>query len=127
MDQHARMKALGAFRDGSVKYLIASDVAARGLDIPDVSHVINFDVPFHADDYVHRIGRTGRAGREGKAISLVSPSEAPLLEEIEKLTHARLEWMSSRRETTRRPPPPRRDGGRSPLPAFLTRSAIKPR
>ena len=67
LDQSARTAALDAFRSGEVKLLIASDVAARGLDIPDVSHVFNFDVPHHADDYVHRIGRTGRAGKTGTA------------------------------------------------------------
>ena len=67
LDQSARTAALDAFRNGEAKLLIASDVAARGLDIPDVSHVFNFDVPHHADDYVHRIGRTGRAGKTGTA------------------------------------------------------------
>ena len=72
LDQSARTAALDSFRKGEVKLLIASDVAARGLDIPDVSHVFNFDVPHHADDYVHRIGRTGRAGKSGTAITIVS-------------------------------------------------------
>ena len=72
MDQSARTAALEQFRKGEVTLLVASDVAARGLDIPDVSHVYNFDVPIHADDYVHRIGRTGRAGRTGVAISIVA-------------------------------------------------------
>jgi superfamily II DNA/RNA helicase len=67
MDQSARLKMLAAFRNNEVTYLIASDVAARGLDIPEVSHIFNFDVPIHAEDYVHRVGRTGRAGREGHA------------------------------------------------------------
>ena len=71
LDQSARTAALDAFRKGEAKLLIASDVAARGLDIPDVSHVFNFDVPHHADDYVHRIGRTGRAGKTGTAITIV--------------------------------------------------------
>src|SRR6202007_13013 len=72
MDQPARTAALDQFRKGEVTLLVASDVAARGLDILDVSHIYNFDVPFHADDYVHRIGRTGRAGRSGTAITLVT-------------------------------------------------------
>ena len=72
MDQSARLKMLPAFRNNEVTYLIASDVAARGLDIPEVSHVFNFDVPIHAEDYVHRVGRTGRAGREGHAFTMVS-------------------------------------------------------
>ncbi len=73
LDQAARTAALDSFRKGDVTLLIASDVAARGLDIPDVSHVFNFDVPHHADDYVHRIGRTGRAGKSGTAITIVAP------------------------------------------------------
>jgi superfamily II DNA/RNA helicase len=64
MDQKARMDTLDKFRSGEITFLAASDVAARGLDIPDVSHVFNFDLPWQSDDYVHRIGRTGRAGRE---------------------------------------------------------------
>ena len=74
MDQPARTAALDQFRKGEVTILVASDVAARGLDISDVSHIYNFDVPHHADDYVHRIGRTGRAGRTGTAITLVAGS-----------------------------------------------------
>ena len=65
MDQISRTATLDEFRAGEITLLAASDVAARGLDIPDVSHVFNFDVPWQADDYVHRIGRTGRAGKEG--------------------------------------------------------------
>jgi len=72
MDQRARTMTLQAFRDNKLTLLVASDVAARGLDIPMVSHVFNFDVPTHAEDYVHRIGRTGRAGRSGKAFTLVT-------------------------------------------------------
>jgi superfamily II DNA/RNA helicase len=85
MDQQARLKMLNAFRNNEVTYLIASDVAARGLDIPDVSHVFNFDVPIHAEDYVHRIGRTGRAGREGHAFTIVTREEAKHLNAIESL------------------------------------------
>ncbi len=85
MDQSARIKMLAAFRNNEVTYLIASDVAARGLDIPDVSHVFNFDVPIHAEDYVHRIGRTGRAGREGHAFTMVTREEAKYLNAIEAL------------------------------------------
>src|SRR5687767_7176906 len=86
LDQPARMAALEAFRKGEAKLLIASDVAARGLDIPEVSHVFNFDVPHHADDYVHRIGRTGRAGRTGTAITIVAPLDQKAVAAIEKLT-----------------------------------------
>ncbi|WP_404541312.1 DEAD/DEAH box helicase [Bradyrhizobium sp. USDA 223] len=85
MDQPARMAALDQFRKGELPLLVASDVAARGLDIPEVSHVFNFDVPHHADDYVHRIGRTGRAGRTGTAISIVTPLDQKSMAAIEKL------------------------------------------
>jgi superfamily II DNA/RNA helicase len=85
MDQPARMAALEQFRKGELPLLVASDVAARGLDIPEVSHVFNFDVPHHPDDYVHRIGRTGRAGRTGTAISIVTPLDQKSIAAIEKL------------------------------------------
>ncbi|WP_440640152.1 DEAD/DEAH box helicase [Bradyrhizobium sp. PUT101] len=85
MDQSARTAALEQFRKGELPLLVASDVAARGLDIPEVSHVFNFDVPHHADDYVHRIGRTGRAGRTGTAISIVTPLDQKSMAAIEKL------------------------------------------
>ncbi|MCV2863723.1 DEAD/DEAH box helicase [Albidovulum sediminicola] len=85
LDQSQRMKTLDGFRDGSLRFLVASDVAARGLDIPAVSHVFNFDVPSHAEDYVHRIGRTGRAGRKGVAITIATPSDTKFLDAIESL------------------------------------------
>ena len=85
MDQSARTAALDQFRKGEIPLLVASDVAARGLDIPAVSHVFNFDVPHHADDYVHRIGRTGRAGRAGTAISIVTSLDNKSIAAIERL------------------------------------------
>ncbi|MEL7105586.1 MAG: DEAD/DEAH box helicase [Pseudomonadota bacterium] len=85
LDQSQRTRTLDGFRDGSIRFLIASDVAARGLDIPRVSHVFNYDVPSHSEDYVHRIGRTGRAGRDGKAIMISTPSDDKNLDAIEKL------------------------------------------
>ena len=85
MDQKSRMETLDAFKTDKLKLLIASDVAARGLDIPAVSHVFNFDVPTHAEDYVHRIGRTGRAGRSGTSITLAAPSDGKYLDAIVKL------------------------------------------
>ncbi|NBR89594.1 MAG: DEAD/DEAH box helicase [Rhodobacteraceae bacterium] len=85
LDQSQRMRTLDGFRDGSVRFLIASDVAARGLDIPSVSHVFNYDVPSHAEDYVHRIGRTGRAGRKGKALTLWTKRDEKYFDAIEKL------------------------------------------
>ena len=92
MDQSNRTKTLGGFRDGSIKFLVASEVAARGLDIPEVSHVFNFDVPTHCEDYVHRIGRCGRAGRNGWAFTLVTPHDEKYLEAIIKLTKHDIEW-----------------------------------
>ncbi|MEQ1866393.1 MAG: DEAD/DEAH box helicase, partial [Micropepsaceae bacterium] len=86
LPQPVRTKTLDSFRAGEVQLLCASDVAARGLDIPAVSHVFNFDVPIHADDYIHRIGRTGRAGREGCALMLAGPSDFKYIGAIEKLT-----------------------------------------
>jgi superfamily II DNA/RNA helicase len=93
MDQSARLKMLAAFRNNEVTYLIASDVAARGLDIPEVSHVFNFDVPIHAEDYVHRVGRTGRAGREGHAFTMVTREEAKHLRAIETLIKKDIEYF----------------------------------
>src|SRR6516165_6292680 len=85
LDQQTRRRTLDAFRKGELKLLCASDVAARGLDIPAVSHVFNYDVPHHADDYVHRIGRTGRAGRTGEAFMIVTPADAKNLDKVLKL------------------------------------------
>ena len=85
LDQSQRTATLQGFRDGKLRILVASDVAARGLDVPEVSHVFNFDVPSHAEDYVHRIGRTGRAGRAGKAFTICVPHDEKNLAEIEKL------------------------------------------
>src|SRR6056297_3716119 len=85
LDQSVRTATLDGFRKGELAILVASDVAARGLDIPRVSHVFNFDIPTHAEDYVHRIGRTGRAGRSGTAISICGPSDRKYLEKIEEM------------------------------------------
>jgi superfamily II DNA/RNA helicase len=86
LEQSMRMRTLENFRKGALRILVASDVAARGLDIPAVSHVFNYDVPFHADDYVHRIGRTGRAGRTGEAFMIVTPDDARNYDKVLKLT-----------------------------------------
>ncbi|SDI25584.1 DEAD/DEAH box helicase [Aliiruegeria lutimaris] len=85
LEQSHRTRTLDGFRDGSILFLVASDVAARGLDIPNVSHVFNFDVPNHAEDYVHRIGRTGRAGREGRAFTIATPADDKQLAAVESL------------------------------------------
>jgi superfamily II DNA/RNA helicase len=113
LDQSARTAALDRFRRGDVALLIASDVAARGLDIPDVSHVFNFDVPHHADDYVHRIGRTGRAGKTGTAITIVTSADSKSLAAIEKLIGQSIPWMNAPAlpaAEAAEPPRVRRDG-----------------
>jgi superfamily II DNA/RNA helicase len=85
LEQSQRTRTLDGFREGTLRFLVASDVAARGLDIPAVSHVFNFDVPSHPEDYIHRIGRTGRAGRLGKAIMICTPHDEKYLDAVEKL------------------------------------------
>lgn len=89
--QGARTKALAGFKKGDVRILVATDIAARGLDIPLLPHVVNFELPNISEDYVHRIGRTGRAGASGEAVSLVGIDEVPLLRDIEKLTGQKIE------------------------------------
>jgi superfamily II DNA/RNA helicase len=86
MDQSSRIAELDRFKAGTINILVASDVAARGLDVKGVSHVFNFDAPWHPDDYVHRIGRTGRAGAKGRAFTLVTPSDDEAIDNIQKLT-----------------------------------------
>ena len=93
--QSQRTEALSAFKEGRVRVLVATDVAARGLDIDDLPHVINFDLPHTAEDYVHRIGRTGRAGKSGSATSLVAPEEKPRLADIEKLIKQKIEVIAA--------------------------------
>ena len=128
LDQSMRMKTLADFRSGALRLLVASDVAARGLDIPDVSHVFNYDVPHHADDYVHRIGRTGRAGKTGKAYMLITPADTRSLDKVIKLIGENpvevtldLDWAKARegegesrsRSSSRRDGPPSRGGSSS--------------
>lgn len=93
LEQFQRTATLESFRNGEVTYLAASDVAARGLDIPEVSHVFNYDVPSHPEDYVHRIGRTGRAGREGMAATLVTSEDVKAVKAIERLLRQEIEWL----------------------------------
>jgi superfamily II DNA/RNA helicase len=109
--QDERLKALAAFKAGEVDLLVATDVAARGLDIADLPAVFNFDVPFHAEDYVHRIGRTGRAGASGLAVTLVARDDTRLLGEIEKLLKKKIELEAIEIDDDRAPrrPPRRRD------------------
>ncbi|MGC2127653.1 MAG: helicase-related protein, partial [Methylovirgula sp.] len=93
MDQRARMASLEAFKTGEVDLIVCSDVAARGLDIPEVSHVFNFDVPVHSEDYVHRIGRTGRAGKPGTALTIVTQLDRKHIADIEKLVGRSIPWL----------------------------------
>jgi len=95
LDQSHRTKTLDKFRDNELRILVASDVAARGLDIPAVTHVFNFDVPSHAEDYVHRIGRTGRAGRTGTAIMICTPRDEKNLEDVERLVKETIPRLDS--------------------------------
>ena len=120
MDQHMRLKMLDKFKGGEATYLIASDVAARGLDIPAVSHVFNYDVPTHAEDYVHRIGRTGRAGRKGAAITLFSKEDGKYIDSIEKLINRKIyvvksndtpEDVTTEKEEKAASKPPRKNDG----------------
>ena len=90
--QQARLRALEMFKNGEVRVLVATDVAARGLDIEELPHVINFELPFDPQDYIHRIGRTARAGADGDAISLVCIDEADLLRAVQRLLRRAIPW-----------------------------------
>ena len=135
MDQSARTAALDQFRKGEIPLLVASDVAARGLDIPAVSHVFNFDVPHHADDYVHRIGRTGRAGRAGTAISIVTSLDTKSIVAIERLIGQTIPHVegdfalqSEASDDSDRPREHRsREGSRSPQAATRARTETRQR
>lgn len=113
MDQRSRMATLEQFRKNELTLLVASDVAARGLDIPAVSHVYNYDIPTHAEDYVHRIGRTGRAGRSGVAITLVTPGDQKYLQAIEKLIERKIPWLDEEIDFSAEAADRPRRGGRS--------------
>jgi superfamily II DNA/RNA helicase len=127
MDQQARMAALEQFRKNEVMLLVASDVAARGLDIPDVSHVFNFDVPHHPDDYVHRIGRTGRAGRSGAAITIVAPGDQKAVAAIEKLIGQSIPWAGNPAlERSEGPSHRKRHNGHSPTLLRVHKDAPSP-
>src|SRR5690606_31086270 len=93
--QNARQRALNDFRDGSVRILVATDIAARGIDVPGISHVVNFDLPDEAESYVHRIGRTGRNGADGIAVTLCAPDEAARLRQVERIVRLKLPVAAS--------------------------------
>jgi len=101
LDQSQRTRTLDGFRSGDIRLRVASDVAARGLDIPAVSHVFNFDVPSHAEDYVHRIGRTGRAGREGKAVMICVPRDERNFDDIERLLQKEIPRLENPLQTAK--------------------------
>ena len=92
--QKERNRAMERFREQHVRYLIATNVAARGLDIDDISHVVNYDVPLTPEEYLHRVGRTGRAGREGVAITLITPSEILKLRDVERMARTSIEQVT---------------------------------
>ena len=120
--QSDRTKALEAFKQGEIRCLVATDVAARGLDIDTLPHVVNFELPWNPEDYVHRIGRTGRAGATGDAISLVCIDEADLLRGVQRLLQRAIPWEVAaglRAAPARRPSAPHaaRRRGRRPGPA----------
>ena len=123
MDQSERIKELDRFKAGEITVLVASDVAARGLDVKGVSHVVNYDVPWHPDDYVHRIGRTGRAGATGKAFTLATPEDAEAVANIEKLTSTKIERVGK----SAVPVAAREDKPAREKPARRPRKAAEPR
>jgi superfamily II DNA/RNA helicase len=135
LEQSQRTQALDAFKRGEIDFLVATDVAARGLDIVSLPCVINYDVPTHADDYVHRVGRTGRAGQEGRAFTLMLPEERRFVDAITRLTGKdipRLEVPGVDVAASEEPAAPRRRAARNgararpDAPAERTRTAAKP-
>ncbi len=135
LDQRYRMEVLAGFKNNDITLLVASDVAARGLDIPNVSHIFNYDVPIHSEDYIHRIGRTGRAGRSGKAFTLCLPHEMKYLEKIEELLRNKIprvetvvaeasEPKSHTRSRTKKPDQPKTDT--KPAPSDQPKTGTKP-
>ncbi|MFC6489358.1 DEAD/DEAH box helicase, partial [Nitratireductor sp. GCM10026969] len=109
--QNARQRALDEFRNGKARILVATDIAARGIDVPGISHVVNFDLPDEAESYVHRIGRTGRNGADGEAITLCDPGEAAKLRQVERIIRMRL---SVARDVTGEPDSALRDRSAAP-------------
>jgi superfamily II DNA/RNA helicase len=130
MDQSERIRELDLFKTGVIKVLVASDVAARGLDVKGVTHVFNYDVPWHPDDYVHRIGRTGRAGATGKAFTLATPDDAEAVANIEKLTGTKIPRVGKpapATDTEAPAPKPARPAPQAAEPKAGSKPARKPR
>lgn len=128
MDQSARLAELDLFKSGEITLLVASDVAARGLDVKGVSHVFNFDAPWHPDDYVHRIGRTGRAGATGIAYTFVTKDDAEAIENIEKLIGQKIDRLPAPIKSAAAPEPqePRREPRKKPVREKAAEQAPKP-
>ncbi len=124
MDQASRIQELDYFKSGEINILVASDVAARGLDIKGVSHVFNFDAPWHPDDYVHRIGRTGRAGATGAAFTFVTPADEDAIAQIEKLTKHKIERVGN--AAAPEPAEPTAKPARAPKPPRVKDEAAPP-
>jgi len=116
LDQRYRMEVLSGFKNNDITLLVASDVAARGLDIPNVSHIFNFDVPIHSEDYIHRIGRTGRAGRSGKSFTLCLPHEEKYLDKIEELLGNKIPRVETVVEETTEPKNRSKSRSKKPVP-----------
>ncbi|MEK9723309.1 MAG: DEAD/DEAH box helicase [Rhodospirillaceae bacterium] len=123
MSQPMRMETLAKFKTGDMKYLVCSDVAARGLDIPEMSHVFNFDVPTHAEDYVHRIGRTGRAGRKGNAFTIAVPADGKYIDMIERLTKMPIPRIDLDGKAAETAAPPAEPAEPAALPAYAPATA----
>ncbi len=128
MDQSSRIKELDRFKSGDINILVASDVAARGLDIKGVSHVFNFDAPWHPDDYVHRIGRTGRAGATGSAYTFITPEDAENIANIEKLIGQKIERVGKAKaeDTIVEAPKPKGRAPRATKPVTEAKGEAKP-
>jgi superfamily II DNA/RNA helicase len=116
MEQERRTVALNAFKEGLSQILVCSDVAARGLDVQGMSHVFNWDVPHHPEDYVHRIGRTGRAGAQGRAFTFSTPNDFKSVQLIEKLIGKKINVFSVGGESS--VPPPAEEGAAEPVPQY---------
>ena len=113
LSQGQRQSALSGFRDGSIKVLVATDIASRGLDILSISHVINYDMPESKEDYIHRIGRTGRVDKDGEAFTLVTEADEDKIRALERLLKAPLKRLMIQGFNYNRPGPEKRDRPRS--------------